>query len=374
MKKINLLVDGHFLTGTSQGTRTHIIGIYTSLIKNYGSYYNIFIAGHDKSKILKSLPIHDSNFIKYRFNNNYFRLLIDLPRIIKSYNIDFAHFQQVAPILKNCKFITTVHDLLFLSHPKLFPLSFRFSRNFLFRKSIMKSEIKLTVSNFSMRGLNKYYKIPKSEIGITRNGVASKFFESHCKELIRSEIYQKYSLNKFILFVSRFEKRKNHLSLLKAYNELKLNQRGIDLVFIGKKALKTSEYDRYLKQVHKDVSGNFHHFEFIDDDELLDFYRAASFFVYPSFAEGFGIPPLEAAAAGCPVLCSNQTAMSDFYNLEIRMFDPYKLDSLKIELIRLVNNSNLNAIESKKLIKNNYNWKNSSTTLHKEIQKNNLII
>ena len=56
--KKNILIDGHYLTGTSQGTRTYIIGVYNALINMYGADYNLFIAGHDKTEVLKVIPVN----------------------------------------------------------------------------------------------------------------------------------------------------------------------------------------------------------------------------------------------------------------------------------------------------------------------------
>jgi|SaaInlStandDraft_1057018.scaffolds.fasta_scaffold04734_4 glycosyltransferase involved in cell wall biosynthesis len=371
--KKNLLIDGHFLTGTSQGTRTYIIGVYNALIKMYGADYNLFIAGHDKTKVLKVIPIREENFIQYRRNSNYFRLFIDLPKIIKKYNIDYAHFQQIAPIIKGCKFITTVHDLLFISYPEQFPLFFRISRNMLFKKSLKQSEIKLTVSNHSREEIKQYYSISPDQVFITPNGVKDVFFDNHNKKIIRDKLYKKYNLDSYILFVSRVEPRKNHISLLRAYYNLRLYEKGIHLVFIGKKAINVPGLDILVSKIETEIKNKFHHFEFVEDDQLIEFYRAASYFVYPSIAEGFGIPPLEAAAAEVPVLCSNQTAMSDYENLGITMFNPNNDKELQEKLKDMIlSDLKANSFELKKtknLIKMKYNWDFSATVLHNEILK-----
>ena len=107
-----------------------------------------------------------------------------------------------------------------------------------------------------------------------------------------------------------------------------------------------------------------------DDSDLLQFYRAATVFVYPSKAEGFGIPPLEAAAAKIPVLCSNSSAMSDFTFFGDNHFDPenYPLFKNKLAAIINTNTSNAELEHIAAIVQQRYNWNESAATLYQLIQ------
>ena len=88
---------------------------------------------------------------------------------------------------------------------------------------------------------------------------------------------------------------------------------------------------------------------------LVDLYRNASLFVFPSFGEGFGIPPLEAIEYGCPLLCSNATAMAEFGLPEDIMFDPYDYETMKSKILKeLENPTDLTLV--RKQVKGKYNW------------------
>jgi len=103
----------------------------------------------------------------------------------------------------------------------------------------------------------------------------------------------------------------------------------------------------------------------IDDGDLLQIYRAATLFVYPSKAEGFGIPPLEAAALQIPVLCSNTSAMKDFAFFGPCHFDPYDFSSFKQLLRSILENPPTTAFlaEIATIVRREYSWSHSAEKL-----------
>lgn len=107
----------------------------------------------------------------------------------------------------------------------------------------------------------------------------------------------------------------------------------------------------------------------VDDADLLEFYRAAQAFVYPSRAEGFGIPPLEAAALRIPVICSNTSGMEQFGFFGEYHIDPYDLDLLKTKLIKLLEeppSEDVLALISK-VVRERYSWESAAEALFENI-------
>ena len=168
------------------------------------------------------------------------------------------------------------------------------------------------------------------------------------------------------------EPRKNHAGLLAAYLNLALHEQGVHLVLVGKKAADVPAFDQQMTALPANIRSFIHHFDYLSDEDLKNIYRAADYFVYPSLAEGFGIPPLEAAAMCLPVLCSNQTAMSDFERLGIQMFNPLKQGDLEQKLSALLTNppteQHLETIKNR--IHDLYSWHSSAASLHELIQQN----
>ena len=111
-------------------------------------------------------------------------------------------------------------------------------------------------------------------------------------------------------------------------------------------------------------------FNEVSNSGLLSFIRASKAFVYPSLAEGFGIPPLEAAAAKIPVLCSNETAMSDFTFFAPNHINFNKNTDVSISLQKLLAYSNQTRLEQiSKLIKKQYSWTKTSMVIESIIKK-----
>lgn len=357
---MNLLIDAHVFDGVHQGSRTYLKGLYSELITLMPET-SFFFASYNSANLRKEFGnLSNVRYVQLK-RRKIFRLLFEFPVIIRKYKIDFAHFQYISPPYKNCKHIVTTHDILFKDFKSLFPLKYRIINNLMFRISALRADILLTVSEYSRQRISKHYKISETTIFITTNGV-SKDFLTEKASIIESNIKLKYNLNRFILYVSRIEPRKNHLSLLRAFSDLKLWERGYTLVFIGKKDFSFKEFDRFLENCQEECKRATLLVQNVEHNELLPFFKEADLFVYPSLAEGFGIPPIEAIASGTPTLCSNATAMSDFAFLGDDLFNPNDIQELKSKILSKFSASkDLNRIAYlKQIVREQYSWEKSA--------------
>ena len=102
--------------------------------------------------------------------------------------------------------------------------------------------------------------------------------------------------------------------------------------------------------------------------ELINFFNAAEVFVFPSKCEGFGIPPLEAAALETPVICSNSTAMEDFKFFEPFVFDPHSYEDFSEKINMFIRDGHkLDKTKIKSFIGKKYSWSSSAKIFNKEI-------
>lgn len=370
---MRILVDAHVLDEPHQGTRTYIKGLYSELVMlrpDIKFYFAAYKLENLKSEI-GDFP--NVSFLQFK-RSRLLRLLWEIPFLIWKYKIEFAHFQYVSPPIKNCSHIVTTHDILFRDFKTLFPLKYRLINDFLFRVSAVRADILFSVSNYSRKRISFHYKIPMEMIGITPNGVVREFTTSEDVNSDVNEIKIKYNLNGFILYVSRIEPRKNHLILLRAFKELELWKQSYKLVFIGKKDFLFQDLYSFISDCPEDFKDSILHLENVSDRELLSFYKNARLFVYPSLAEGFGIPPIEAIAAGTPTLCSNTTAMSDFDFLEDDLFDPSDLTAVKEKMLRKLTTQDtpdrLNRL--RKIVENKYSWRQAAESFNLSLENHRL--
>ena len=361
MKKTNFFVDCHVFDGNLQGTTTYIKGLYQELIKDKSNTF--FLAAFDVYNLESVFGLHENViYLKYRSKNKYIRLLFDIPKIIKSNNIDFAHFQYIVPPIKNCKFIVTIHDVLFLDFPDSFPIFYRIKIKLLFKASAKYSDIVLTVSEYSRKQIQKHFNI--SEITITPNAVDPIYFNLYDKIFIKKEVKEKFKVINYFIYVSRWEPRKNHHTLLRAFVE---NQyyKTYNLVFVGDKAIENQEYNNYYLTLPGDIKDTIFTFNKIDFQELLLLVRGADLSIYPSKAEGFGIPPLESIAASVPTICSNTTAMSDFQFFDDCLFNPIDLEDLKVKIEMGLKDTRIT--QKRKAMADKFSWKNATEQFKKAV-------
>lgn len=367
MIKTRILVDAHVFDGEFQGSRTFIKEIYLVIAQQ--EEMEIFFVANDVERLKQEFQLIQDNenvhFTPFKSKNKFKRLLFELPSLIKKYKIDYAHFQYVIPPLISCKYIVTIHDVLFLDFPNEFSFAYRLSKKFLFKYAAKKSHIITTVSDYSRQAIAKHFKIEESRIVITPNGVSDRYFSHLPKESSKDFINQSYNIGAYLLYISRFESRKNHYAALKVYLELALYDKGYHLVLLGHKSSNVQEFDALLQKQNQEIQTKIFISSEIDNDDLIHFYNGADLFLYPSRAEGFGIPPLEAGAMKTPVVCSNATAMKDytFFGVNHINTDDYELFRKTVEnnLSNERCHSNLNTISE--TIRDKYTWEHSAHTL-----------
>jgi glycosyltransferase involved in cell wall biosynthesis len=374
-KKIKLFVDAHVFDKEYQGAQTFIRELYTQLLANHPDL-EIYFGAYDTVNISKIFPgVPKANILPYKKRGiGLLRYLFDIPAYTKKHRFDFAHFQYIAPRNSpGCKYVVTLHDILFNDFRQDFSFLYRISRNLLFGSSIKRAHIKTTVSAYSKQRICSYYNIPEADVHIIQNGVndALMQFQSSKQEAIEV-VEQNFGVKNFILYTSRVEPRKNQLLLLKSYLKLELYKRGIALVFIGKDSINISALTKLINNLSGEQKQLFYWIKQVSQSNLAAFYRACKLFVYPSKAEGFGIPPLEAAICGAPVLCSSATAMQDF-----TFFEPYRFDSadendFEQKLLQMIDTAPSNTFVEKVAaqISLQYSWQNSSNKFYNLLQAN----
>jgi len=362
----NIFVDGRVFDTEYQGTRTYIQNLY-NIIDEIGDL-EIFIASKNPDHTSIFFPNSKNiKFLTYQSDSKLKRVLVDIPGLIEKHKIKNAHFQYVISPLRRTRQIVTIHDILFKDFPNEFSAGYKAVKGLTFYVSAKKADIITTVSEYSKLAIHKHFDIPLDKIHVVANGVGDFYFEPYDKEKAKEAVFSKFGIKDYLLYVSRIEPRKNQLDLLKSYLDLKLYERGKQLVFVGKQSIAVKELDTIVNGLSAEMKKNIFFINNIPDIDLRLIYQGADLFAYPSKAEGFGIPPLEAAALGVPVICSNATAMKEYDFFGDNHIAPTE-EAISQSILK--NISNLNTPDTndiKRIVKDLYSWDHSAQILNKLI-------
>lgn len=222
--------------------------------------------------------------------------------------------------------VVTVHDLGFMKYP-------HFVRKFGSEKMArrVKSALEdatliITVSENSKKDILEYFPVQGSRIVVTYEGINEKFFQKP-DETFMKQVKHKYNIVKnYILFVGTLEPRKNIPALIRAYDSAKSLHEDFQLVLAGGLGW---VYDEILDAIEKSsVKENILLTQYVPWEDVHALYYGASLFVFPSFYEGFGLPPLEAMACGIPVITSDVSSLPEVVGDAALLVAPDKEDEI----------------------------------------------
>lgn len=221
--------------------------------------------------------------------------------------IDLFHAtDNVLPYFSRKLSVFTLYDIAFRFYPETHTRLNRWFLTLMLPRYLRAAQAITTISECTKRDAVRLYRIDADKIRVIYPGVAS-HFQAAKREAI-TQVHQRYRLpERYLLYVSTLEPRKNLLTLLEALRHTQLSD--TKLVVVGKKGWL---YDSILRRVQTlGLERQIIFTGFIPDEDLRALYSAALALVYPSLYEGFGLPVLEAMACGTPVLCSNSSSLPE---------------------------------------------------------------
>jgi glycosyltransferase involved in cell wall biosynthesis len=254
--------------------------------------------------------------------NPYKRLGLDLPQHLQRDRPDLLHVQYTGPVFSATPLVVSVHDVSYLECPQYFTRFRSLQLRLTVQRTVNRAARVLTPSEFSRRAILKRYRIAEDKVVVVPNAVAGQFRPIE-RDVAGTAILRKFGIRRpFVLTVGDLQPRKNHLGLLRAFEDVLQAQPQLphDLVFVGKETWYSGDLHRAVKR--SPVRDRVHFAGFVEDADLVRFYGACDLFVFPSFYEGFGLPILEAMACGRAVACSQLTAMPEVANGAGLLFDP----------------------------------------------------
>ena len=238
-----------------------------------------------------------------------------LPSLIPSCDVFWSpHYNVPLLPIRAKQRLVTIHDVFHLAFFSTLSLKQKAYAWLMFRVAVRRSASIVTVSEFSRTEITKYLKVPPERIRVIPNGVNHTLFRRIEDENEWRRARQKYQLpNRFILYVGNVKPHKNLLTLVKAFATLPEDLHRYHLAIVGKKEgfITGDTALRDFIQQDERLAARVHFTGFVDEEDLPTLYTLATLFVFPSYYEGFGLPPLEAMACGCPVLTSDRASMPE---------------------------------------------------------------
>ena len=217
--------------------------------------------------------------------------------------------EHLLPRLRNVPSVFTLHDIAYLRYPQYHLLQNRLFLSGMMPRFLAQADRIIAISESTRQDALQHYHLDPAKVVVIPEGVEPRFTPDIAPELVRA-VRQAYRLpERYILFVSTIEPRKNLPTLLEAYAALRARHPDVGLVIAGGKGwLYQSFFDRLNAlglQEQVILTG------FVPDEHLPALLQAAEVFAFPSHFEGFGLPPLEAMACGVPVVCSNASSLPE---------------------------------------------------------------
>ena len=212
------------------------------------------------------------------------------------------------------------------------------------KKLVKRFSTIVAVSENTKRDIVELCGIDENKVKVIYAGVGEEYRRmADDQSLKMAKVREKYKLpDKFILYLGTVEPRKNVEGIIRAYNEVrskKLELRNINLVIAGGKGWKSKKI--YREREESKFKDDIKFLGYIDPEDKVYLYNLASVFVYPSFYEGFGFPPLEAMACGLPVVASFASSLPEVVGDAALMVDPYNINDISRALKEILTNENL---------------------------------
>lgn len=266
--------------------------------------------------------------------SSWLRVPVALPATVER-KIDVYHATDlVVPRLAHTPVVATVYDAIPLSRPEWTNPRLRRLKNALLKDWVRRADLVIAISEAAVPELIEQYRIPRARIRVVPLGVGEDWFEPPDAARVERTL-RKYALERgYFLHVGTLQPRKNLDSLISAYERLPHAVRSQrQLVLVGKYGWNAEALCARLEALR--AGGRVLWLDYVEDIELRALYAGSGAFIYPSLAEGFGLPVLEAFATGLRVVASDLPSLREVGGSHARYVSPRDVDSIGEAMVGL---------------------------------------
>jgi glycosyltransferase involved in cell wall biosynthesis len=272
------------------------------------------------------------------------RIPLTLVKELRRRPVDLLHVQYTAPPFAPCPVVATIHDLSFEHLPQTFKRRSRMQLRLTVRRTAHSAARILVPSEHTRRDIIETYNVPAKRVSVTPLAAPEYFVPVEDERELR-RVRELYKIRgDYILAVGSIQPRKNLTRLIYAYTALRRERPQANLpqlALVGKRAWL---YDETLRAIEESgikdlclLTG------YVSESDLPALYTGALCFVYPSYFEGFGLPPLEAMQCGAPVIAGNKTSLPEVVGDAGLLVDPFDERALARAIARIIDDPRLRA-------------------------------
>ena len=298
----------------------------------------VFKSRKDKTAIIDHQPNFKSERLWTPSHHRYERLAMSAELL--PFPLDVLHSPDfIPPSHTRCPSVITMHDLAFLLYPRLLT---RESARYYGQVDLAARHADhiIAVSESTKRDTVRLLGVPENKVTVIYEAAHPLFTPmSNTDELARVREHYRLPQN-FILFVSTVEPRKNLPTLLRALKLLRQNYKTDTVLAVaGNRGWLFEQVDEVVAELNLGDAVRF--LGGVPNEELVYLYNAAKLFVFPSFYEGFGLPPLEAMACGTPVIVSKVASLPEVVGDAGTLVEPEDVEGLAVAMWRILSDENL---------------------------------
>jgi len=335
---LNLL---YMIPGEVGGTETYAAGLLDGLARVGGNHeYFVFVNRESADFPLPRVPGFTRLVCPIWSADRKKRYLFEqgkLPRLLSTHHVDVVHsLGYVGPLFAPVPSVVTVHDLNYRTLGMYMPVVRRTMLALFVSQSIRRANRVITVSQFSKREIMQAFRLPSERIVVTHEAPGPVSTEAHALPHTRAILAQLGINDPYIVAFGSHGPNKNIGRLMQAFLGLKArNCLPHQLVLVGHLPARDT--------LPRFSEGEIRMTGYLDSDILQMVLSSAQLLVFPSFYEGFGLPPLEAMACGVPVACSDRGPMPEVAGEAAVFFDPFSVEDMGEKIRQLATDPSLSS-------------------------------
>lgn len=337
---LRVAIDAHMVGEKETGNESYVLNLIRGLAAIDTTTSYLLYSTHPET--LDQLGPFGSNFATQRIQPapSALRIPLGLPVRTMADHLDVLHVTYIAPPISPVPVVASVHDISYVLYPETFSRRDKVILGTLVPLTLKRAAVVLTLSESARRDIVRHYGTPEDKIEIVPPTISSAYRRLADQAGIAPTLARFGIPGRYLLAVGNLQPRKNLPRLIRAFAQLRRDGAYTGkLVLVGKSKWRESDISREVRALG--LADEIILTGYVEEEDVVTLYNGADAFVYPSIYEGFGMPPLEAMACGCPVVTGNTSSLPEVVGDAGLMVDPTSVEALAAAIARITCDADL---------------------------------